>query len=67
MMSEYVIVGDTDQYKGCLVCVCGVDKIHAYTVLDRMLVNPNENDKHITKGMTNLRVEEVEKEEAWWR
>ena len=65
-MKEYIIVGDTEQGKGFLVYACGINKEHAYTVLDNIRVNPTEVDKQITKGMKNLRVEEKEREECWW-
>ena len=43
-MSDFVIVGDTDKYEGCLVCVCGTYD-NANKILHRMLNNPTENDK----------------------
>ena len=65
-MSRFIIVGDTDQYEGCLVCTCGGDKHHAEVVLERMKNNPTENDKRIIKGHTNLRIKEVEQKDCWW-
>jgi len=62
---EYIIVGDTKNYNGCLVCICG-GKENAETVLERMLNNPNENDKALIKGHTNLRIEPVEEKDCWW-
>ena len=65
-MSDFVIIGDTKDYDGCLVCVCGTQD-HANEVLDRMLNNPNDNDKRLIDGYYNLRVKEVPKEDCWWR
>lgn len=65
-MSRFIIVGDTDQYEGCLVCTCGTSKEHAEKTLNRMLNAPTENDKRIMEGHRNLRVKEVEKEKCWW-
>lgn len=65
-MSEYIIIGDTRNYKGCLVCVCGADKGNAEKVLLRMQKNPTDNDKEIAKGHTNLRIKEVAAKDCWW-
>lgn len=64
-MNDHVIVGDTEQFKGCLVCVCGT-YAHAEEVLHRMLTNPNQNDKGLMKGHHNLRIEEVPEKDCWW-
>lgn len=66
-MNEYVIIGDTENYKDCLVCLCGTSFEHANKVLDKMLNNPTENDKKIMAGHTNLRVKEVSVDDCWWR
>ena len=63
---EYVIVGDTEKYKGCLVYVCGISEDRAKEVLDRMINNPTENDKTVSNGHINLRIEKVPKEDCWW-
>ena len=65
-MSDYIIVGDTAKYKECLVYICGT-KDNAKKVLERMLNNPNANDKRIIEGHTNLRIKEVPRESCWWR
>ena len=65
-MSEYIIVGDTEKYKDCLVCLCGTQPDRAKEILDRMINNPNENDKAISEGHTNLRIKEVEEKSCWW-
>ena len=64
-MSRFIIVGDTDQYEGCLVCTCGGDKLNAEAVLERMKNNPTENDKRIIEGHTNLRIKEVVQKDCW--
>lgn len=63
---EYTIVGDTKKYKGCLVCVCKGSEDMAKEVLDRMINNPTEDDKAMSKGHTNLRIKKVPKEDCWW-
>ena len=65
-MSEYIIVGDTEKCKDCLVCPCGVSLDRAKEILDRMINNPTENDKALSEGHTNLRIKEVPKESCWW-
>jgi hypothetical protein len=62
---EYIIIGDTKDYSECLVCVCG-SKEYAEEVLQRMLNNPNENDKALIEGHTNLRIKAVEEKDCWW-
>lgn len=63
---EYIIVGDTEKYKGCLVSTCGKEREWAEEVLRRMLTNPTVNDEFLTRGHTNLRIEEVEDKACWW-
>lgn len=65
MNGDYVIVGDTEKYEGCLVYVCGTFE-NATKVLNQMLNNPNENDKKIMATHTNLRIAFVEDECCWW-
>lgn len=64
---EYIIVGDTEKYKECLVYICGVSEGRAKEVLDRIKSNPTENDKAITNSHVNLRIKEVEAKSCWWR
>jgi len=66
-MNEYIIVGDTAEYKDCLVYVCGTNRSWAEKVLHRMLTAPDERDKEILKTHSNLRVKEVLAEDCWWR
>lgn len=66
IMTEYVIVGDTKNYIGCLVATCGINKEYANKILNRMMHNPTENDKLLCKGHINLRIEENESKDCWW-
>lgn len=63
---EYTIVGDTEEFKGCLIYLCGTSKENAEEVLDRMLTNPNKNDLAVMEGHTNLRIKEVQDSDCWW-
>lgn len=65
MNGDYVIVGDTEQYKGCLVYICGTFE-NATKVLNRMLNNSTEDDKELMAKHTNFRIEFVEEEDCWW-
>lgn len=53
-MSEYVIVGDTKNYDGCLVMVCKSDRDFAEKVLQRMLNSPTQNDKRCMGGISTF-------------
>ena len=64
-MGDYVIVGDTEKYEGCLICIGGTYE-NAEKRLDHMLNNPDENDKRLMIGHTNLRIEFVEEKDCWW-
>jgi hypothetical protein len=64
--TEFVIIGDTAKYKDCLVGLAGTDRACAEEVLDRMVNNPTENDKAISKGHYNLRIKEVASKDCWW-
>ena len=66
MAKEYIIIGDTDKYEGCLVYVGFHSKESAEQDIQRILTNPTENDKKVTKGHSNLRVKEVNSEDCWW-
>lgn len=63
---EYIIVGDTKEFKGCLIYTCGASKEHAEEVLHRMLNNPNEQDKKELEEHTNVRIAEEKDEDCWW-
>ena len=66
-MNDFIIKGDSEQYKDCLVCVCGTSREVAEEHLAKMLSNPSENDKRLMEGMSNFRIEEVEEKDCWWR
>lgn len=63
---EYIIVGDTQNYNGCLICVCGESKDRAEETLERMTTRPTENEIRMIEGHTNLRIKEVPKSNCWW-
>ena len=63
---EYIIVGDTDNYKDCLIYTCGVNKETAEKCLQRMLNNPDEQDSKILKTHSNIRIKSVKREDCWW-
>lgn len=63
---EYIIVGDTNTYKECLVRSCGRSYENAVKTLDRMLHNPDKYDKYDVERHTNLRIKEVKDETCWW-
>ena len=65
-MSGYVIVGDTEQYNDCLVCVCRTTLDEAKLTLERMRLNPTETDMALIKGHRNLRLKEVPEVDCWW-
>jgi hypothetical protein len=66
MNIEYVIVGDTEKYNGCLIYTVGISYERAEQTLNRMLNNPTENDKRVMKGHVNFRIEEADKGDCWW-
>lgn len=61
---EYIIVGDTAEYKDCLVYVCCGGREYAEQTLERMMNDPNDNDKRIMQTHKNLRVKETDN--GWW-
>lgn len=65
--SDYIIVGDTERFDDCLICVAGKTKESAEETLNRMMTNPTENDKRLMFGHRNLRIKEVPAEKYWWR
>lgn len=64
---DWIITGDTSEYKDCLITVCGRDESVAKKALSRMLNTPTDNDKKTMKDHTNLRIELVKPEDCWWR
>lgn len=65
--SDYIIIGDTERFDGCLVCIAGKTKQSADETLNRMLNNPTESDKRLIERHKNLRIEEIPEEKCWWR
>lgn len=65
MKTEFIIIGDTDEFKDCLVYLCGT-KERAEEVLNKMLTDPSDNDKYMMKGHYNFRIKEVVSEDQWW-
>jgi hypothetical protein len=65
-MKEYLIVGDTKNHKDCLIYRCGNSREDAEKVFDRLLNNPNNNDKFVSKGHFNIRIEETNSSDCWW-
>lgn len=63
---EYIIVGDTEKYKSCLIYTCGKNIEKAKEVLNRMLTNPTVNDLVVSEGHFNLRIETVDDKDCWW-
>lgn len=63
---QYIIKGDTEKHKDCLVCVCGSDLDLANKALDRMINNPTDNELRLKDGHVNLRLELVEDKNCWW-
>lgn len=65
-MNEFIIIGDTDNTKDCLVCLCGKSFEGAKEILNRMLNNPTENDKKLMGTLYNFRIDKVVSEYCWW-
>lgn len=65
-MGDYIIIGDTKDYKDCLIYVCGPYD-NAEKVLHRMLTEPDENDKRLMQDHTNLRIKFEPEQDCWWK
>lgn len=63
---EYIIVGDTEKHKDCLVYTCGCDRKCAEKALDKLLNNPDSTDLYFRRNHTNFRIEEVDSSKCWW-
>ena len=64
---EYFIAGDALLHKGCLICITDCKSFEeAEQILERMLNNPNENDKKMIKGYRNIHVAAIPKNDCWW-
>ena len=66
MGTEYIIVGDTEEFDECLVALCGTDFEKAKEALDKMINDPDEHAKELSKGHKNLRLKEVKSADCWW-
>ena len=64
--TEFIIVGDTKDYKECLVCLAETSRTYAEERLDKLVNHPSETDLVISAGHTNLRIKEVESKDCWW-
>ena len=64
--TEYIIIGDTENFKDCLIYTGCRSKEDAERVIDRILHNPTKNDLYVAKGHTNLRYKKVDPKECWW-
>lgn len=62
----YVIVGDTAEHDECLVYTCGKSLELAMKHLNQIQTNPTANDKHMIRGMKNLRVQSTDGKHEWW-
>ena len=65
----YIIVGDTEKYKGALVrALYGKSwtKAKAESYLKELLESEDRMDRLSIQGHTNLRIEETESEQEWW-
>lgn len=67
MRGDYIVVGDTEKHKDCLICLCSSNKKHAEQVLERMKNNPTDNDLKLIDGAVNLRIKLVNPDDCWWR
>lgn len=63
---QYIIVGDTKEYEGCLIFACGEDESKAKKILKRFLKNPTDEDKKIMKGHFNIRLQSENEHNCWW-
>ena len=63
---EYLIVGDTKNYKDCLIYRCGDNRENAEKILNRLLNNPSNDDKIVSKGHFNIKIKKIDDSECWW-
>ena len=63
---SYVIVGDTERFKDCLVAACIGSKEDAEKSLEQLLNSEDAEDKKIVSEYTNLRLKETRREDSWW-
>ena len=62
---QYTIVGDTASHKGCLIYVIAGDKALADRTLKRITESPTDEDKYITRNMSNIRIAQTDG--GWWK
>lgn len=65
-MGNYIIVGDTKEYTGCLIYVCGTQS-NAENVLSQIKAQSTEEYRRTFKKYRNLRIEYVKPEDCWWK
>lgn len=66
---EYIIVGDSKNFKGSLIRQAGFTLEEAEGVLREVLATADE-DGGVGTGvfrLTNIRIQQVESEKMWWR
>ena len=63
---EYLIVGDTKNYKDCLIYRCGDNRENAEKILNRLLNIPSNDDKIVSKGHFNIKIKKIDDSECWW-
>ncbi len=59
---EYIIVGDTAEFEGCLVRLCGTSYERALEVLEEV---KRDGFKGFSEH-SNFRIEKVKSEDCWW-
>ena len=66
-MNEYIIVGDTSDYTGVLITLAGTTIERAREVLYDLLHDEKISHEHDVDRYSNIRIEEVEGKDCWWR
>lgn len=59
-MKEYIVVGDYEEFKSCLIYVCGNSRENAQRAFEKAMLLPDY------ESYTNIHIEEVEPDERWW-
>lgn len=62
----YIIVGDTERYKECLIKVCSGDKVQAQKSLVKFLSGETEQDRKDLAKHTNIHLMHTDREDEWW-
>lgn len=63
---EFIIIGDTKDYKGCLVCLAGRTQERAEEVLAEVLAKKAEGKDESLNRHENLRIKEIDSKDGWW-